>query len=68
VSEQYRQDLIALESLVDTYTLTGVICMLSEIAGEKQSHIRANYQDDDLARKWRKAELGLDRLHVNTSI
>ena len=63
-----QENLGALEALVDRHTLSGVLAMLSEICGEKEAHIATNWQDAALAKAWRKAELALDRLHVNIAI
>ncbi len=57
-----------LEQLVDKFGLSDVLALLSEICSEKELHIESNWQDHTLAKKWRKAELALDRLHVNTDI
>lgn len=54
-----------LEAFVDKHTMSGVLCMLSEIASEKESHVR---EDETLAKTWRKVELALDRLHINIGV
>lgn len=57
-----------LERLVDHHTMSGVLGMLSEIASLKEQHVSETYQDKDLAKAWRKLELQLDKLHVNTPL
>ena len=50
-----------LESLVDLYSLHTVTATLSAIASAKANHIRANWQDEDLASSWDSAAKELDR-------
>lgn len=57
-----------LEDLVDKHTMSGVLCMLSEICSLKEQHLESNWQDHATAKKWRKLELQLDRLHINTDL
>ena len=45
-------DFIALESLVDRYTLTGVLDALHVLCHAKAEHLRTNWQDDTSARTW----------------
>lgn len=56
-----------LESIVDQFSTSTVINMLSEIAGEKAEHIRENWQDEGLAKQWERLAKVLDRsyMHVN---
>lgn len=44
-----------LEALVDKFSLSDVLLMLSDIAAEKAEHIRSNWQDSTTARNWDKA-------------
>jgi hypothetical protein len=60
-----REDLHALETLVDRCTLNGVVSALSEICSRKEEHVAGNWQDEGLAKKWRRAELQCDRLAQN---
>jgi len=48
-------DMTKLEAMVDEYGLMGIISMLSSIAGFKAQHIRENWQDERLAKRWDKA-------------
>lgn len=52
----------ALERGIDTFTLRGVIDMLSQVCSEKEQHVASNWQDGELAKAWRKAELMFDRM------
>lgn len=63
-----KENLEILESMIDQHTLSGVLGMLSEIAGLIEQHITDNWQDAALAKQWRKAELALDRLYLNTTV
>ena len=65
---QREADMKVLEDLVDCHTMSSVLCMLSEIAALKEQHVATYWQDQSLAREWRKAELALDRLHVKTTV
>lgn len=51
---QKERDL--LESFVDSCGLSSVLMSLSEICGEKADHVRANWQDNNLAHDWDTAE------------
>lgn len=41
-----------LESMIDKTSLGAILEALSDICGEKAKHIRANWQDNSLAKKW----------------
>lgn len=58
---QRGENMETLENLVD-HSLSGVLCMLSEICSLKEDHVSSNWQDVELAKKWRKAELALEPL------
>lgn len=62
------ENMTALERMVDQHTMSGVLGMLAEIASLKEQHVNENWSDTGLAKQWRKAELALDRLHVNMSV
>jgi hypothetical protein len=51
-----------LESLIDSTSLSDVVGALSLICSEKAEHIRENWQDYSLARKWDSASKRLDTL------
>jgi hypothetical protein len=72
VSEAYFQEgseaMLALEAMVDRVGLRNVVYALSHIACEKGIHVRANWQDRALARRWemdsRKLDLFAKRLNA----
>ena len=47
-----RQELDALEALIDAHTLADVVGALAQLASEKADHIRENWQDDTTAEVW----------------
>ncbi len=47
-----KEEIESLEKLVDGASLQGVLMALSEICGEKAEHVRTNWQDRGLARRW----------------
>ena len=53
MTKQETQD--ALEGFVDANGLDQVIDMLADVCGEKADHISTNWQDEGLAKDWRKA-------------
>jgi len=50
-----KEEIETLEKLVDSAGLQGVLMALSEICGEKAEHVRTNWQDKPLARRWNTA-------------
>ena len=53
MTKQETQDV--LEGMVDANGLDEVIDMLSDVCGEKADHISTNWQEEGLAKDWRKA-------------
>ena len=51
-----------LESLIDKYSLCGVVALLGSIAAEKALHIEENWQDRNGIKAWLKAGKKLDVL------
>jgi hypothetical protein len=49
-------ELEALERLIDHHGIAEILIALSEICGAKADHIRANWQDRPLARRWQTLE------------
>jgi len=47
-----KEEIVTLEKIVDSASLQGVLMALSEICGEKAEHVRSNWQDRGLARRW----------------
>ena len=50
-----------LEGLVDQHGVQRVVELLSEVCGEKSNHVRDNWQDEPLARRWYRMSALLDR-------
>ena len=48
------QDFIGLEAMVDSYGLEGVLFALSDICSEKADHVQTNWQDNALAKQWKR--------------
>lgn len=57
-----------LEKILDQLTLSGLLTILSEICSLKEQHVEGNWQDHELGKKWRKAELALDKLAINVGV
>lgn len=55
------QEQTDLEMLVDRHGLFAVLDSLSGICGGKAEHLRGNWQDENAARDWEKAESAVDR-------
>jgi hypothetical protein len=64
------QERDALEALVDASNLTAVVQALSEICDAKAEHIRANWQEDALARAWAWAcgTLGIASVNIGRKL
>jgi len=62
-----QQAQFALEEMMDKFSTSTIISMLSEIASEKASHVRENWQDEGLAKQWDRLARVLDKsyMHVN---
>jgi len=67
LTEQERD---ALEALVDASNLMAVVQALSEICDAKAEHVRANWQDEPLARAWAWAcgSLGLAAIDLRRTL
>jgi hypothetical protein len=53
-------DARTLETLVDRYTLSGIVACLSSIAYGKAEHVAENWQDAPLSKVWQRAGRKLD--------
>ncbi len=53
-----------LESLVDQFSVSTVIAMLSDVASEKAEHIRSAWQDEGLAKVWDRMAKTLDNSYL----
>lgn len=54
-----------LEALIDSHGLLHVLTGLTCVLGEKADHIRANWQDEGLAKAWDKASRVIDKASVS---
>ena len=61
----YQETKTALEEMIDAQGLRTLLAMLSEICGEKQEHVASNWQDEESAKNWRKADVALARCANN---
>jgi hypothetical protein len=68
ILEDGSPSFIALEALVDRVGLRNVIYALSLIASHKADHIRANWQDEALAKLWEHDAKILDRTKTWTPV
>ena len=53
-----------LELLLDKIGLPLLLASLADIANEKAEHVATNWQDQNLAKRWRKAGTALGTLSV----
>jgi hypothetical protein len=51
-----------LEAIIDIHTLNDVVAMLSELCAEKAEHIEENWQDEALAKQWRRFSVALGQV------
>lgn len=56
-----KDDMEALEGMVDKYTLFEVLVALDVIAGDKADHLRANWQDHVSAKTWDRARAAVTK-------
>lgn len=54
-------DSYQLETLVDSIGLRATLELLASICHDKASHIACNWQDEPLAKVWRKQALRIER-------
>lgn len=54
----------AVEQHIDQYGLESILEIVAIICHEKSDHIRANWQDEKLARAWEKNGDRIDRVRV----
>lgn len=60
-----------LEQILDSSNLPAILEALAQICHEKAEHIRENWQDEPLARKWNRAGKALETTstrHVYTDL
>ena len=56
------------EALVDRHSMYDLLAILSEVAYLKAEHVSEAWQDDKLAREWRRAGLRIDRCAAAMSV
>jgi len=66
-SGTYEKAQFEIEEIVDRFSMSTVISMLSEVASDKAEHIRANWQDKSLARKWESLQKVLDHSYLRVN-
>lgn len=54
-----------LEDMVDAVGIHGIMDALSTIASEKADHVRANWQDDAMAKEWDRVARYLSQQSTN---
>ena len=57
---QHVQD--KLEELIDRTSFSQILLHLVYIANSKAGHIRSNYQDEELAKRWERAAKAVDSI------
>ena len=50
--EQQNKDMSELESMIDRLGMSEIMLLLVHICDEKAEHIRSNWQDEGLAKRW----------------
>ena len=50
--KEHESDTDAIESMIDRLGMSEVMLLLTHICSEKAEHIRANWQDEELAKRW----------------
>jgi len=64
----YRDEVLALEMMLDKHTLEIMLDRLSELCFAKAQHIEENWQDKALAKAWSKAGIAIGKLSVTDVI
>lgn len=67
--ETYTQGFIreqqeALERMIDSGSLAGLLENLEAVCHEKAEHLRSNWQDEPTAKAWERVALRIDRAAV----
>jgi len=57
-----------LEAILDSSKLDRVVYALGEICWAKAEHLRSNWQDEELARRWEVAGNGLTNFSIKYQI
>lgn len=64
LSSSNQTDGDTLELIVDRAGVLGVMAMLVNICDAKADHLRANWQDEAMARDWERVRKELERSHA----
>lgn len=56
-----KEPAFIIETIIDGHSVAKVLDMMAGICGQKAEHIRENWQDEPLARRWDRAS---KRLHT----
>lgn len=59
---------LQLKAMIDGTSLAEVLDMIGTICSEKGDHIRANWQDEPLARRWERAGQRCDNLSASIGL
>ena len=60
--ELTKQEIDALERLIDTTDMGAVLRAIAQICHEKAEHVRTNWQDDDTANHWSRLGSKIERI------
>ena len=50
--EQHEKDVFDLETMIDRLGMVNTMLLLTHICEEKAEHVRENWQDEELAKRW----------------
>lgn len=50
--QKHDEGLDAIEALMDTWNVGGMLDLMAEVASAKADHIRSNWQDETTAKAW----------------
>jgi len=54
--------MLALETMIDTVGLSNTLYAIANLCSDKAEHIRSNWQDEALAKRWDQRMIALDLL------
>lgn len=60
--ELTKQEIDALERLIDTTDMSAVLRAIAQICHEKAEHVRTNWQDDATANQWSRLGSKIERI------
>jgi hypothetical protein len=50
--EQHEKDVFDLETMIDRLGMAEIMLLITHICDEKAEHIRENWQDEEMAKRW----------------